>query len=201
MAGQTGLKTSDIEAILTGGAATNNVDYETVSRTLRMAFRVYADKVEEEARRCVAGLAVWRSPARFVQLGASDRIARWSAGAPDPRFLDWDKGRVTVAFSALERTASELLACLVLFAASTNLRLSKKEDIAVAVGVAAGDMRMIAASESASVSSSGPKFGTVDSDALLRKMFALAADSMAKVDKTVDRIRLPLFVRTPREAE
>ena len=203
VAEQIGLKSSEIEAILTDGTTTNNADYETVSRTLRMAFRVYVDRIEQEARRCDGGLAVWRSPARFVHLGISDRIARWSTGAPDPRLLDWDGRRVMVAFSALERTASELLACLVLFAALTNLRLRKKESAAVAVSVGAGNARMPAGTESASVSrsSSGPNFGASDSAALLRKMFALAAVSMAKVDKTVDRIRLPLFVRTPGEAE
>jgi len=188
-----------MEAILSD-EPTNNVDYETVSRTLRIAFRVYVDKIQEEARRCDASLAVWRSSARFIHLGASDRVTRWSVGAGDPRMLDWDRGRVMVTFFALESTASELLACLVVFAALTSL-MAKKEPAAVAVGVGAGDSRMVAGSESASGSSSSPSFGAIDSSEILTEMFALAARSMATIDKTVDRIRLPLFIRTPREAE
>ena len=199
IAGRTGLKSSDMEAILRD-EPTNNMDYETVSRTVRIAFRVYADRIEEEARRCDASLAVWRSPARFIHLGASDRVTRWSVGAADPRMHDWDRGRVMVAFSALESTASELLACLVVFAALTSL-MAKKQPAAVAVGVGAGDARMVAGSESASGSSSSPSFGAIDPSAILTEMFALAARSMATIDKTVDRIRLPLFIRTPREAE
>lgn len=199
VAGSAGLNSSDVKAILRDEPT--SVDYESVSKTLHVAFRVYVDRIEEEARRCDAGLASWRSPARRIHLGASDRIARWSAGAPEPRLLDWDRGRMMVAFAALERSASELLACLIVFAALTNLRLGKKEPAAVAVGVGAGDVRMVAGGQPAAVSSSGPSFGAIDTAAILTKMFALAARSMAKVDKTIDRIRLPLFVRTPREAE
>ena len=199
VAGPVGLNRSDVEAILRDEP--NRVDYESVSKALSLAFRVYVGRIEEEARRCDAGLALWRSPARRIHLGASDRIARWSAGAPEPRMLDLDSGRVRVAFSALERTASELLSCLVVFAALTNLRLGKKEPAGVAVGVGAGDVRMVAGGQPAAVSSSGPSFGVADPAAILSNMFELAARAMAEVDKTIDRIRLPLIIRTPREAE
>ena len=115
--------------------------------------------------------------------------------------LDSDWARVRVAFSALERTASELLACLVVFAAITNLRLGKKEPAAVAVGVGAGDARMVAGGQSSTVSNSGHSFGTTDPAGILSNMFALSASAMDEVDKIIDRIRLPLLVRTPREAE
>jgi hypothetical protein len=201
-AGVRGLESADIAALLRNGTA--NVDYETVSRTLHDALGMYIRRIRVEARHCDSGLSVWRSPGRRAHVSVADRAVAWSIALPDPRFLEWDWARLTVAFAALERTASELLACLVVFVALTTAARSalKKEPVAVAAGAAAESGLMVASGESTVT----PRMNALPAAAarsLLSRngLYEEIALSMATVDKTADRIRLPFSSRTPIEAE
>src|SRR5437868_736803 len=147
-AGVRGLESADIAALLRNGTA--DVDYETVSRALHDALGMYIRKIRGEARHCDSGLSVWRSPGRRAHVSLADRAVAWSIALPDPRFLEGDWARLTVAFAALERTASELLACLVVLVALATAARSrlKKEPVAAAAGVGAESWLVAASGES-----------------------------------------------------
>ena len=199
-AGVRGLESADIAALLRNGTA--NIDYETVSRTLHDALGTYIRRIRDEARHCDSGLSVWRSPGRRTHVSLADRAVAWSIALPEPRFLEWDWARLTVAFAALERTASELLACLVVFVALTTAARSalKKEPVAAAAGAESG--LMVASGESAVVPRANALPATAARSLLSRNgLYEDIARSMATLDKTADRIRLPFSSRTPIEAE
>src|SRR5438309_6695405 len=163
---------------------------------------MYIRKIRGEARHCDSGLSVWRSPGRRAHVSLADRAVSWFIALPEPRFLEWDWARLTVAFAALERTASELLACLVVFVALTTAARSalKKEPVAAAAGAESG--LMVASGESAVVPRANALPATAARSLLFRNgLYEDIARSMATVDKTADRIRLPFSSRTPIEAE